>query len=175
MRIDEAVLHEFLHTDYPRLVAAVALIAGSRPAAEDAVQEAMLRAWERSERGQEIDSLRAWVTTVSLNLARSGRRRARAERRARSRSEEPDSADPSRDTERRLDVRRALEALPTRQREVAVLRYYLQLDTREAAATLGVSEGTVKSTLARARVALADALGIEDTLDIEEANDRGRR
>jgi DNA-directed RNA polymerase specialized sigma24 family protein len=42
MRVDEVVIREFLHTSYPRLVAAVALTSGSRPAAEDAVQEALL-------------------------------------------------------------------------------------------------------------------------------------
>jgi RNA polymerase sigma factor (sigma-70 family) len=69
-----------------------------------------------------------------------------------------------------VDVERALSSLPRRQREAVVLRYYLQLDTREVASTLGVEEGTVKSTLFRARAALALALGVEQD---EEANDRG--
>jgi RNA polymerase sigma-70 factor, ECF subfamily len=168
MRVDEVALREFLHTSYPRLVAAVALVCGSRPAAEDAVQEALLRAWERSEKGEEIDSLEGWVTKVALNLARSGLRRMRSERRARTRLAgsavgEPPTAD-------RIDVDRALAALPRRQREVAVLRYYLQLDTREVASALELNEGTVKSTLARARAALAQKLGIDEN---EEANDRG--
>jgi RNA polymerase sigma-70 factor (ECF subfamily) len=167
MRVDEVAIREFLHTDYPRLVAAVALTCGSRPAAEDAVQEAMLRAWERSEKGEEIESFKAWVTTVSLNLARSGLRRLRSERRARSRLHVANLGEPNAD---RVDVVRALSALPRRQREAVVLRYYLQLDTREAAAALGMSEGTVKSTLSRARAALAVALGIEES---EGANDRG--
>jgi len=85
MRVDEVALREFLHTSYPRLVAAVALVCGSRAAAEDAVQEALLRAWERSEKGDEIRSLEGWVTTVALNLARSGLRRIRSERAARAR------------------------------------------------------------------------------------------
>jgi len=170
MRVDEVVIREFLHTSYPRLVAAVALTSGSRSAAEDAVQEALLRAWERSEKGDEIDSLEGWVTTVALNLARSGLRRIRSERRARvwlagSAVGEPPSAD-------RVDVDRALAALPRRQREVAVLRYYLQLDTREVASALELNEGTVKSTLFRARAALAGALGIDED---EEANERGPR
>jgi DNA-directed RNA polymerase specialized sigma24 family protein len=59
MRVDEIALREFLHTRYRRLVAAVALVSGSRPAAEDAVQEALLRAWERSEKGEEVESLDA--------------------------------------------------------------------------------------------------------------------
>src|SRR5262245_29467821 len=167
MRVDEVAIREFLHTDYPRLVAAVALTSGSRPAAEDAVQEALLRAWERSEKGEEIDSLKAWVTTVALNLARSWLRRLRSERRAKTRLHPADLGEPSPD---RVDVERALSALPRRQREVVVLRYYMQLDTREAAAALRMSEGTVKSTLSRARAALADTLGVPED---EEANDRG--
>ena len=51
-----------------------------------------------------------------------------------------------------------------------MLRYYLQLDTREVASALELNEGTVKSTLSRARTALAQTLGIEEN---EEANDRG--
>ena len=159
---------EFLHTSYPRLVAAVALVCESRPVAEDAVQEALLRAWERSEKGDEIRSLEGWVTTVALNLARSGLRRTRSERRARARLHASPVGEPP--TADRIDVERALSTLPRRQREVAVLRYYLQLDTREMASALQLNEGTVKSTLFRARAALAEALGID-----EEANDRGTR
>ena len=170
MRVDEVALREFLHTSYPRLVAAVALVCGSRPAAEDAVQEALLRAWERSEKGEEIESLEGWVTTVALNLARSGLRRIRSERRARARLGTSGVGEPL--TADRIDVDRALATLPRRQREVAVLRYYLQLDTREVASVLGLNEGTIKSTLFRARVALAEALGIDDS---EEANDHGAR
>ncbi len=154
-------------TTYPRLVAAVALVSGSRPAAEDAVQEALLRAWERSERGERIESLPAWVATVALNLARSGVRRMIAERRARARlGHQGSSVDPP-DAER-LDVERALAALPRRQREAVVLRYYLGMDTKEVAEVLRIHEGTVKSTLFKARAALAHALGVSDP---EEADD----
>ena len=69
--------------DYPRIVAAVGLVAGSRAAAEDAVAEALARAWERSDRGDAIDSLPAWVTRVALNLSKSRLRRLRVEARHR--------------------------------------------------------------------------------------------
>jgi RNA polymerase sigma-70 factor (ECF subfamily) len=169
MRINDAVINDFLHTAYPRLVAAVALVCSSRPAAEDAVQEALLRAWERSEKGDDIDHLNAWVTTVALNLARSSLRRGIAERRAGSRlaAAPRERAGPSGD---RIDVERALATLPRRQREAVVLRYYLQMDTREVAEILRTTEGTVKSTLFRARAALASALGVHDD---EEANEHG--
>ena len=61
-QLDESTIREFLATDYPRVVAGVALACGSYPAAEDAVQEAVARAWERSGRGERIESPKAWVT-----------------------------------------------------------------------------------------------------------------
>jgi RNA polymerase sigma-70 factor (ECF subfamily) len=69
---------------------------------------------------------------------------------------------PAASTEDRLDVRRVLGDLPRRQREVVVLHYYLGLPVLEIAETLGVSEGTVKSTLFRARHAMAVALGEDE-------------
>ncbi len=152
--------------DYPRVVNAVALASGSYPAAEDAVQEALVRAWMRSERGERLESLPAWVAAVALNQTRSGWRRAMAERRARHRM--PGSGAATEPGGDHIDVARALEALPRRQREVAVLRYLLEMSTAEVAATLGIGEGTVKSSLARARTHLMDALTVHDT---EVAND----
>src|SRR5206468_1238956 len=119
--LDEETIREFLATEYPRLVGAIALVSGSRPAAEDAVQEALARAWERSERGERIESLRAWVMTVALNLVRSGFRRRRAERQANSRLAEGRGAAGPSTAEDRIDVSRALSGLPRRQREATFL------------------------------------------------------
>ena len=164
--LDDTTIREFLRDDYPRLVNAVALLIGDLSAAEDAVQEALVRAWIRSDRGDVIESLPAWVAVVAMNLTRSGWRRVTAERRARARlastvaSGEVGSVD-------RVDVQRALVGLPRRQRQIAVLRYYLQMDTREVAEALGVSEGTVKNSLSKARAALAVNLQIDE----QEEND----
>jgi DNA-directed RNA polymerase specialized sigma24 family protein len=73
-------LHRFLASDYRRLVAGLSLLAG-RAAAEDAVQEGLCRAWERSLRGERIESLPSWVAVVATNLLRSRVRRLLAERR----------------------------------------------------------------------------------------------
>jgi RNA polymerase sigma-70 factor (ECF subfamily) len=164
--LNEQAIRDFLAEDYPRLVAAVALVSGSRAVAEDAVQEALARAWERSERGDRIVSLKAWVITVSMNLARSGLRRLRAERRARERLPSGASAVPS-DHAELVDLRGALMALPRRQREATVLRYYLDLDVAEVAAALRISEGTAKTTLHRARRSLATALHTEDEQEVD--------
>ena len=71
-------------------------------------------------------------------------------------------------SEDHLEVARALSTLPRRQREVAVLRYLLEMNTAEVAAALGIGEGTVKSSLARARAHLVDTLAMHDD---EVAND----
>jgi RNA polymerase sigma-70 factor (ECF subfamily) len=67
-----------------------------------------------------------------------------------------------------VDIERAVAQLPRRQREVVVLRYLLDLNTSETAATLRINEGTVKSELSRARGALATALR---AVDMEVSND----
>jgi len=61
--------------------------------------------------------------------------------------------------EDRREVLHAVARLPRRQREVLVLRYYLNLSDREIAADLGVTRGTVASTASRALAALGRELG----------------
>ena len=80
--VDDARLRAFIATEYRKVVATVELVCGSLPTAEDAVQEAMARAVGARRRGEQIDRLPAWITTVALNLARSQMRRWKAERRA---------------------------------------------------------------------------------------------
>ena len=55
---------EFVDGEYTGVVATVALVCGSVATAEDSVQEALARAWQRLEHGDGIDRLPAWVTTV---------------------------------------------------------------------------------------------------------------
>jgi len=157
-------LREFIEGEYRQVVATVEMVCGSLAAAEDSVQEALARAWEREGRGEQIERLPAWVTTVALNLARSQMRRWRSERNARARlaplqRDLPDAPSASGDA---YAVREALRALPRRQREVTALRYYLGLDVAAIAAWLGIGEGTVKAQLFKARQALAIALRDDD-------------
>jgi RNA polymerase sigma-70 factor, ECF subfamily len=151
-------------------VNAVALACGSYPLAEDAVQEALVKAWIRSERGERLESLPSWVAAVALNHARSGWRRATVERRTRSRLGEQTRATPA-PNEDHVEVMRALAELPRREREVAVLRYLLGFDTKETATALSIGEGTVKSSLSRARAHLADALRVRD-LEVNDVEGR---
>jgi RNA polymerase sigma-70 factor (ECF subfamily) len=163
--LDDTEIRAFLHAEYPRSVNAVAFVTGDLGAAEDAVQEALVRAWIKSERGEEIGSLPAWVITVALNLARSRWRRVLVERRAARTMPSLNSVGDG-DVDH-VDIELALTELPRRQREVTVLRYFLQLSTEETAEMLGVSEGTVKNSLSKARATLAGQLRI----DAQEEND----
>lgn len=157
--VDDARLQAFIAGEYRQVVATVELVCGSLATAEDAVQEALARAWER---GDSIDRLGAWITTVALNLARSQMRRWRAERRARDRigplADAPDAPGASAEAHA---VREALRALPRRQREVTVLRYYAGLNVDEIATALDISAGNVKAMLFRARQSLAAGLSEE--------------
>src|SRR5439155_8341300 len=142
--VDEVELREFLRERYPRLVGAVALVTGDVASAEDAVQEAIVRAWERTERGEQIVALDRWVAAVAMNLSRSRLRRLRVDRLARPRLLAAPSVQPSGD---RIEVARALAVLPRRQREAAVLRCLVDLSTGEIAKEMRTSAGTGKSEL----------------------------
>lgn len=165
--MDEVELREFLRERYPRLVGAVALVTGDAASAEDAVQEAIVRAWERTERGEQIVALDRWVAAVAMNLSRSRLRRLRVERLARPKLVATPPVQPSAD---RIDVARALTDLPRRQREVAVLRYFLDLSTEEIADQMRTSEGTVKSQLFKARAHLAETLSLVEDTDEENSH-----
>ena len=156
----EREIEDFVEREYAKVVASVGLVCGSATLAEDAVQEALARAWDQYLRGRDIERLAAWVTTVALNLVRSHFRRRRVERNARARLvERVEMQDEPAMSAEGHAVRQAVGRLPRRQREVTVLRYYGGLDVAEIAAWLGIADGTVKAMLFRARRSLADALG----------------
>lgn len=161
--LTEAAIRAFVVEDYRRIVTGLSVLCGSRPAAEDAVQDALAKAWERSERGERIDDVAGWVTVVAKNSLRSWFRRMGAERRARGALEERSQRAVGTGTaDDRVDVLRALAHLTATQRETTVLHYYLGMTVAEVARAMGVSEGTVKSTLHRARQVLAPSLGVDD-------------
>ena len=154
-----AAIERLVREEHARLVRAVALACGSVPAAEDAVQEALARAWDRLTTGGAIDHLGGWVVTVAMNLTRSAHRQARRTTSLPSGLSSPGAQGR---TAELVDLERAVAALPDRQRQVVVLHYYLDHDVRTVAALLDVSEGATKNALFHARAALARALGETD-------------
>ncbi|MBK1788129.1 sigma-70 family RNA polymerase sigma factor [Prauserella sp. ASG 168] len=126
---------------------ALHLTSGDRSRAEDVVQETLLRAWRHPKvLDQSQRSARAWLFTVARRIAIDGWRSAAA--RAEVATDElPELAVPD-DTERAVQgwiVADALGELSLRHREVLLLCFFQGMSVGDAAAALGVAEGTVKS------------------------------
>lgn len=138
------------------------LLVGDRATAEDVVQEAFLglhRRWLG--RGAPDDPL-VYVRTAVLNGCRSAMRRRSRRPRLPYQPSVWSAESALMQGEDHRAVLAAVAGLPRRQREVLVLRFYLDLPEAEIAATLGVSRGTVSSTTSRALGALASRLGEDD-------------
>jgi RNA polymerase sigma-70 factor (sigma-E family) len=153
-RLNESTIREFLETTYPRLVAGVGLITGSRAAAEDAVQEALARAFVHWRKVRGYGD--AWVVRVAGNLAIDAWRRTRRLQH----EDAPDSPTPEPDAAR-IDLHRALRTLSRRQREVLVLRFLADLPEAEVARALGCSIGSVKVHASRGLATLRTTMGAE--------------
>lgn len=148
----------FCSEEFPRLVAALGLYVGDEAVAEELAQEALLRACRRWERVSQLESPGGWTWRVARNLANSHLRRRQAERRARSRLGSREHASDDRDVAGTHAVRRAVAGLPKGQRQVLVLRYFLDWSVEATATELGMSADAVRSLTKRAVAALREEL-----------------
>jgi RNA polymerase sigma-70 factor (ECF subfamily) len=153
---------------YQRLVGQVAAVVGDLGDAEDAVQEAFVRASRHWSRIRAYDLPLAWVRRVAFREALSGLRRRRR-RLALLVRLGPPPAVPELSADG-VDMHRAMARLPLRQRQVLVLFYVAELPVEEIAAQLRVPAGTVKSRLARGRAALAGMLDGRDPAQAKETH-----
>ena len=149
-----------------RLLGQLAVMTGDADQAQDVLQEAYVRAWQRWDRVRGLDNPEAWVRMVAWRLAVSRWRRARLAVRAQPRlaSVEAAVAEP---TDEALDVRAALAQLPAGQRLVLVLHELCDLTVEQVAAQTGLPVGTVKTRLMRGRAAMGVLLGP----DVQEVGD----
>lgn len=152
-RVDFA---DFYRAELPGLVALARGLCGSS-AADDIAQEAMLAAYRRWREVERLDEPGAWVRRTCANLAISSFRRRLVEvrgtwRLAATRAPEPVLAETTE------EFWAAVRSLPRRQAQCIALRYLYEMSGAEIARTLDVSEGSVKSHLARGRAALATRL-----------------
>jgi RNA polymerase sigma factor (sigma-70 family) len=126
---------------------ALTLALGDRAAAEEATQEAFVKAWLRWRRVSRMERPAGWVYVVAVRHALRARR---------SLDRSSGLAAPARDVavgvsdvdvDQRLDVHALLDRLAPRQRLAVVLRYYADLPLDDIAGAMACSPGTVKSTL----------------------------
>ena len=154
-------LDHFVATEYPKVVAAVGLITGNRQDAADAVQDALVGYLAKPPHPP-VTNIAAWITVVASNRLRDKYRSRGAEERALGRVGTADESVEDAVELLDIDVMAALRELPAQQRQVCALHYLMDQSVDTIAEGLGVSAGTVKTQLHRARKAFAARLRKED-------------
>ena len=134
------------------LYRAALAILGDPQDAEDVVQEAFLRLWEKNPEFESPAHQRSWLLKVTVNGCKS-RLRAPWRRRTAPLLESYPAADPEEQA-----VLEVIQSLPPKDRAALHLYYYEGYQTAEIAAMTGWREGTVRSRLARARDKLRELL-----------------
>jgi RNA polymerase sigma-70 factor, ECF subfamily len=148
----------------PNLRAFAMSLCGDASRADDLVQETLVKAWDNLASFQEGTNLKAWLFTILRNFFFSEHRKRRRE------VEDADghlSAQLSVQPEQLghmdfEDFRKALQKLPTDQREALILVGAEGFSYEEAAVISGCAVGTIKSRVNRARSRLSEDLGLQD-------------
>ncbi len=146
------------------------LISYDASEAEDATQEAFVKAYRSLKKFRAGAAFRPWLLTIVANEAKNRRKAAgrRAGLNLRSANEAArDLTSPSPEatvvaTEKRTELLRAVESLREEERLVVSCRYFLELSEKETAAVLDCPEGTVKSRLSRAVGRLREMMAEEE-------------
>ena len=160
--MDTADFAQVYAAHHPEALRLAYLLCGSRERAEDAVAEAFVRVYRQMGRG-DIQHPRAYVRRAVVNEVNSRFRRLALERREAAKRTGDDRG--ARGAEESLadtdEMFAALRQLSDRQRTVVVLRFYEDLSEKAIAEAMGISIGTVKSTLSRGMDKLRSLLAEE--------------
>ncbi|CAN5221785.1 SigE family RNA polymerase sigma factor [soil metagenome] len=161
----DGAVEQLYAAHWRRLVRLSVLLLHDQGLAEEVVQDAFVAMHGRWGRLRDPDKALAYLRQSVVNRSRSAlRHRGVVDRHAaaqRSLEPLPGADETTAARARRNLVLDALGDLPTRQREVIALRYYLDLSETEIADALGISRGAVKSHASRAAAALRDLLADE--------------
>jgi RNA polymerase sigma-70 factor (ECF subfamily) len=146
------------------------LMTRDRDRAEDAVQAALIQMWRHLPSLHLRGNLKTWLVRIVVNEVLQQRRRKRAPTLTLEQVPEPPANSDGADTTLTRDemlrsLKRAMDTLPSDQRQTVVLRYFSDLTVPEIAATMGCREGTIKSRLSRALDRLGRILVSDETWD----------
>jgi RNA polymerase sigma-70 factor (sigma-E family) len=158
---DEAVSHLFV-AHYRALVRLATLLLHDPGAAEEVVQDAFVALHGHWRRVRDADKALPYLRATVVNRCRSALRHRKVVRQHLAAAAPPPDAPSAEATVLRAaraeEVVVALRALPARQREALVLRYYADLSEGEIAEAMGCSRGAVKSHTSRGMAALREVL-----------------
>jgi RNA polymerase sigma-70 factor (sigma-E family) len=152
---------DFVAARRPTLLRAAMLLTADRGDAEDLLQSALAKTYLAWDRINDRGAVDGYVRRAMVNINISWWRRRRLEEYPTDELPDLPVPDHARRSELRDAMERLLGRLPARQRAAVVLRYYEDLTETEIAETLGVSVGTVKSTVSRAMARLREEVGDE--------------
>lgn len=153
---------EFARSRWPGLVRLAYGLTGDRGLAEDLAQTTLVNAYASWPRVRKADDSDAYVRRIMLNSFRGGFRKRRVAEELSASPPDLPVADPAGVHGDRASVLAAVAALPPKQREVVLLRFWLDLTEAQAAVTLGCSVGNVKSQTARALAKLRVSTELAD-------------
>jgi RNA polymerase sigma-70 factor (ECF subfamily) len=156
----EHSFEDFFELEQERLLRLLWMVTGSLQEAEDIVQDAFLRVWERWPKVSAMDSPTGYLHQSAMNIFRNRYRRARLGLRKAVGADAPVDAFGA--AEDRISVSSALRGLTRRQRAALVLTDLLGYPADEAGRMLGVRGSTVRSLSSAARAALRDAKELID-------------
>ena len=185
---DQEAFEQLVRDNQNRVYSLAVRLVGDREEAADLAQEAFLRAWQGLAAFQGESSFATWIyrltTNVCIDYLRRKKRRQEVEPAVSLDDEDSGWAEPAdagQDPQRKLEeaersraLSRGLERLPEHQRQVLVMRELSGLSYQEIGAATGLDLGTVKSRIARARLALRKALESEGNLLEGIASVRGK-
>ncbi|MGH2473641.1 MAG: RNA polymerase sigma factor [Candidatus Limnocylindrales bacterium] len=170
-RAGDVAAYEDIVRRYQDVAVRTAYVVCPETDAEDAVQEAFVKAFDALPRFRDGAPIRPWLLRIVANEARNRRRSAGRRRGLALRAADampPTSAAPGPEqivmaAEQRAELHAALSSLRDDDREVLGARFLLDLSEAETAETLGIPRGTVKSRTSRALGRLREALGTDST------------
>jgi RNA polymerase sigma-70 factor (ECF subfamily) len=163
MRGDHDAFAALIDAASGRMYSLACLILRDSNRAEDATQDAFVRAWRELPGLRDVDRFDAWLRRLVVNACydegRKVRRRAEVTLIGRPDRSVADTSTASAETDR---IERAFRRLPLDQRSVLVLQHYFDQSHTEIAETLGVPLGTVKSRVRYGLAAMRAALESDD-------------
>jgi RNA polymerase sigma-70 factor (sigma-E family) len=148
--LDDPCFRDYVTTRGPSLLRAAYLLTGNRADAEDLVQAALAKTYLAWDRIEDRGALDGYVRRAMINTHISWWRRRKLDEYPTDEIPDQAIADQAGQSDLQDSLRRAVERLPQRMRAAVVLRYYEDMTEAEVADALGVSLGTVKSTVSRA-------------------------
>jgi len=146
----DAEFREFVTSRGRALLRSAYLLTGNLADAEDLVQSALAKTYQAWSRIEDRNALDGYVRRAMVNTHISWWRRRRVDEYPTDDIPDQPALDTSGNAELHDTLQRAVDRLPQRMRAAVVLRYFEDMTEAEVADVLGVSQGTVKSTVSRA-------------------------